>query len=449
MDIAAARRSNIVVIMADQWAAHAMSCAGSTVVHTPNIDRLAASGLRFERAYTTFPLCVPARSSLITGRYPHELGITGNSVDPKVGPGRSQESLGHWFSAAGYNCAYAGKWHAPAASVSELDGFDAVHPFGDKGLVRASSEWLRARRSDGRPFLLFVSFDNPHTICEYARGQHLPYGDVRPPASVRDAPALPLNFANAPYSPQALNFEKEKAEAAYGTNHYTVDDWRLYRHAYAQLIERTDREIGTVLDALDRLGLTDDSYIIFTSDHGDGDAAHGWNQKTSLQEETIKVPLLISGPGISSGVVSSQTVSLGLDLMPTLCGIAGIPAPTGTRGINLLAEGRATAECVTVETAFGAGTRPTTTGRAIVSTQYKYSVYSWGKHREQLVDLLADPGELQNLAEKSTYDEVLDSFREKLVNWCIDTHDDDFLKKLVLPTKTNGLVRDEIYAVPY
>jgi choline-sulfatase len=443
------QQPNVVVIMADQWAAHAMSCAGSSTVHTPNLDRLAASGTRFERAYTTFPLCVPARSSLITGHFPHELGIKGNTAAPATRPGTRPDSLGHWFSAAGYDCAYAGKWHAPAASAEAQDGFEVVHPFGDKGLTRSVVSWLESRTDTDVPFLLFVSFDNPHTICEYARGQHLPYGDVQAPATVRDAPPLPLNFANAPFSPQALAFEKVQAEAAYGTAEYTADDWRLYRHAYAQLIERTDKEIGVVTEALDRFGLAANSVIAFTSDHGDGDAAHGWNQKTSLQEESIRVPLLLSGPGIRNAHVSNQMVSVGLDLHPTLCGAAGIPAPTGAKGINCLTEKRMPAEGVAVETAFGTSQRPTTTGRSIVTSQYKYTIYSWGKYREQLVDLIADPGELRNLAEESAFDEVLEEFRERLLTWCTETSDEDFLKRLVLPRSVSGLVRDEIYAVPY
>lgn len=440
---------NIVIIMADQWAAHAMSCAGSTAVHTPNLDSLASAGTRFERAYTTFPLCVPARSSLVSGRYPHELGIDGNAVPAGSAPGRTKESLGHWFTAAGYECAYAGKWHAPEASAHATDGFDVIHPFGDEGLSAAVGDWLGVRHDAGKPFLLFVSFDNPHTICEYARGQHLPYGDVQPPATVRDAPPLPSNFATAPYSPQALTHERAQAEQVYGTAEFSHDDWRLYRHAYAQLIERTDEQIGVILSALDLQGLSEDTVVLFTSDHGDGDAAHSWNQKTSLQEEAIRVPLLMRGPGIGYNQVSSQLVSLGLDLIPTLCGLAGIAVPTGINGVNCVAEKRVTGEGIAVETAFGSGHRVSTLGRSFITDRYKYTVYSWGKHREQLVDLMADPGELRNLAEESAFDGILEEFRRRLLEWCLETDDKAFLKKLVLPQAAVSLVRKEIYAVPY
>ncbi|MDN6299188.1 MAG: sulfatase-like hydrolase/transferase [Micrococcaceae bacterium] len=449
MNVPTGGRPNIVIIMADQWAAHALGCAGSEIVQTPCLDALSGAGLRFNRAYTTFPLCVPARSSLVAGRYPHELGISGNAGVSEKTPGRSAESLGHWFTSAGYDCAYAGKWHAPGASAVEADGFEVIHPFGDLGLPEAADAWLGTRQQQEKPFLLFASFDNPHTICEYARGQHLPYGDVPPPASVRDAPPLPANFATPPASPQALTYERTQAEPSYGTSEFTADDWRLYRHTYARLIEWADGQIGSILDSLEAHGLADDTVVLFTSDHGDGDASHGWNQKTSLQEETVRIPLLMRGPGIGASQVSEQLISLGVDLIPTLCGVAGINAPPGATGHDVLAQPRTSDDGVAIETAFGTGDKGSTLGRAFIGERYKYSVYSWGKYREQLVDLIADPGEMRNLAAESAFDEVLEDFRARLLAWCLETGDAAFLKKLVLPTGVDPAVRAGIYAIPY
>ena len=426
-----------------------MGCAGSTVVHTPNLDNLAAEGTRFERAYTTFPLCVPARTSLISGRYPHELGVFGNEGHSGTTSGQNKSSLGHLFSAAGYDCAYGGKWHAPEASAVADDGFDVIHPFGDEGLADASMQWLESRRTHENPFLLFVSFDNPHTICEYARGQHLPYGDVVPPADIRDAPPVPENFATAPYSPQALTYERSKAEHVYGTSEFGPDDWRLYRHAYAQLIERTDEQVGLVLTAVEEQGFGENTVVLFTSDHGDGDAAHGWNQKTSLQEESIRVPFLLRGPGVPKNHVNRRVVSVGLDLIPTLCGLTGTKAPAEVAGQNRLSEAFVPEVGVVVETGFGGKHHPPTLGRSFIEDRYKYTVYSWGKHREQLVDLVADPGELRNLATESAYDGILEEFRVKLLDWCQQTNDAAFLKKLVLPESVSDRVRKELFAVPY
>ncbi len=465
------RRPNVLLVLADQFAAHALSCAGSDHLHTPHLDQLAARGTRYERAYTTFPLCVPARSSLFTGKYPHQLGIRGNGESEGVwqhGAGLSPQhpdSLAHWLGAAGYDCAYAGKWHAPSASATAEDGFDVIHPFGDKGLADACAAWL-SNRSGERPFMLCVSFDNPHTICEYARGQHLPYGDV-PAAELRDAPPLPENFAIPPYYPQALAFERAASAPMYGTTEFSPDDWRHYRHAYARLVENTDRQIGVIMDSVERAGLLEATTIIFTSDHGDGDASHGWNQKTSLQEESIRVPFIGSGRGFRHGAVSQELVSVGLDVLPTICGVAGIEPPSALTGTNLVAgpdgglagdagltaggdgDCPAQARDVVVETLFERSVRPLTQGRSLLAGDYKYTVYNWGKYREQLVNLAKDPGEGRNLAVESRFDPILEDMRERLLSWCLETGDRAFLKGLRLPINVDERIREQIYSTPY
>ncbi|WP_125610099.1 sulfatase [Specibacter cremeus] len=435
---------NILVIMADQFAAHALHRSRDTDAHfrTPNLDRLAAASVSYTQAYTPFPLCVPARSAMVTGRYPHELGIMSNAKG-KTEPGHAPASLGHWFAAAGYDCAYAGKWHAQQASATARDGFAPIHPFGDEGLAEACAEWLGARATD-RPFLLVASFDDPHTICEYARSQPMPYGDV-PASPVEDTPPLPANHLRAPYSPAALRTEAEAAERMYGTRDYTPDDWRRYRGAYAALVKRVDQRIGLLLDAIDLA----DTAVVFVSDHGDGDAAHGWNQKTALYQECIRVPFLLHAPGLAPGTVGTPVAAV-LGLLATLCAVAGIPAPDGLSAGSVLA---ADPGPVVVETGFGDGAAnqagPHTTGRALLRARFKYTVYNWGLHREQLHDVVADPGEQRNLAVESAFLPVLEDMRMDLLRWALATNDTAFLKKLVLPAAASEAARREIFAVPY
>ncbi|UJP10072.1 sulfatase-like hydrolase/transferase [Microbacterium sp. KUDC0406] len=334
----AAPQPNLLVVMADQLGAHVID-RDEGWVDTPHLDRLRAQGAEFERAYVTFPLCVPSRASFLTGRMPHELGIGGNrrAELPLEEPGTRADSLGHLLSAAGYDCAYAGKWHATAASAPPDAGFEVVRPFGDRGLAEACAEWMRGRREAERPFLLITSFDDPHTICEYARRQPMPYGDVDP-GEVRDAPPLPPNFLPAPFESEAVRHEKHAAQQVYGTGAYTCDDWRAYRAAYRRLVERADEYLGRLLTALDEAGLTDSTIVVFTSDHGDGDAAHRWNQKTALFEECTRVPLIVSGPGVVAGT-RPHLASAGLDLLPTLLRAAGAAAPDGLHGMPLALDG--------------------------------------------------------------------------------------------------------------
>ncbi len=438
---------NILLVMADQFAAHALERHHHSDAHfkTPNLDRLASVSTVFTQAYTPFPLCVPARSAMITGKYAHQLGIMSNDKKALANvpePGHDPDSLGHWFAAAGYDCAYAGKWHAMAASSTAADGFTPIHPFGDEGLVEACHQWLGGRGSE-RPFLLVASFDDPHTICEYARAQPMPYGNV-PPQAVADAPPLPSNFPQRPYAPEALAFEQQAGARLYGTTGFGPDDWRRYRGVYAALVERVDQRIGQLLDGIDLASTA----VVFLSDHGDGDASHGWNQKTALHQECIRVPLLFHVPGRSAGVQDEPIAAL-LGLLPTLCEVAGIPVPGGLATGSILSPSE---NPVVVETVFadaralpGAGTA----GRALILGRWKYTVYGWGTHREQLHDLAADPQELRNLAVESAFTSELERMRAELLEWCETTGDAAFLKRLMLPESASGAKHQEIFRVPY
>lgn len=453
-DNAPARRPNLLVLMTDQQGAHCLSAAGAQHLSTPNLDRLCERGTRFTRAYTAFPLCVPARAAMMSGRYPHQLGINGNQADRQAAePAHSPASMGHLLQEQGYECAYAGKWHATQPSVRPSDGFDVLAPFGDAGLAELSADWLHRHRGGEEPFALFVSFDDPHTICEYARRQPLPYGEVEP-APIRRTPPLPANFGAQPYEPEVLRFEQEAAAAMYGTLSYSPDEWRRYRHAYARLVERADAHLGVVLDALEAAGLTQSTVVIFTSDHGDGDAAHAWNQKTALFEETCRVPLIIADPRLGDAVgTCDRLVSTGIDLLPTVAAISGAATPAGLTGLDLgpLLRGSddSDRDHVVVQTRFDRVQSPNTSGRALITGRYKYVVYSWGRYREQLFDLDSDPGETRNLAVEEAFDPVLEGLRQRLLGWCLTNRDTQFVKRLVLPRSADDGVAADIFAIPY
>lgn len=445
-------RPNILLIMTDQHSSHMLGCAGTEHVHTPHLDTLAADGVRFRRAYVTFPLCVPSRSSMMTGRPPHELGISTNAPAREPEEIRGTDALPHLLRDAGYRTGHAGKWHATRASAEAADGFDWLRDFGDEPLVAGITEFLEEQTRDERPFFLVASFDDPHTICEVARNQPSYYGDL-PELDLATAPNLPPNFGCQPFEPEALRHEQATGAAIYGTASHTPEDWRLYRQAYAHLVERADARIGQVLSALERFGFSEDTLVVFTSDHGDGDASHAWNQKTALFEETIRVPLIVRWPGkLDTRRTAPELISVGLDLLPTLCEAAGIQTPphlTGRSMLDTSDDARGPREHVVVATGFGSGARPTTSGRAVVGKRYKYVVYSWGRHREQLFDLEADPGEVVNLAVEAQHLGLLEENRRVLLRWCLDTGDTVMLKRLVLPADVPDEVRRHIYAVPY
>ncbi|MGN5734638.1 sulfatase family protein [Arthrobacter psychrochitiniphilus] len=288
-----------------------------------------------------------------------------------------------------------------------------------------------------------ASFDDPHTICEYARSQPMPYGEV-PALNVGDAPPLPVNFPQAPYAPEALNFEQHAGARMYGTGSFSPDDWRRYRGTYAALVERVDERIGALLEGIDLASTA----VVFVSDHGDGDASHGWNQKTALHQECIRVPLLVHVPGRAAAVEHAPVPAL-LAVLPTLCEVAGIAAPKALSAGSVLTPSDSP---VVVETVFtDAATLPGagTPGRALILGRWKYTVYGWGQNREQLHDLAADPQEQRNLAVENAFAPEQERMRAELLHWCEETGDTAFRKRLVLPETAPAGKHQGIFRVPY
>lgn len=412
-------RPNLIVIMTDQQTAGAMSCAGNPWVETPAMDALAADGVRFTRAYCPYPLSGPCRASLITGRMPSEVGATDNAVRPHEED--MARGIGHRLSAAGYECLYAGKWHVPEVNLPDSGtGFRRISPMHDPTLAPACDKAL-AEYDGKRPLFLVASLLNPHEICEYGRFESLHYGEL-PGFSTAECPNLPANFMPSTYEPEALQLEHAASPRYHDTYTYTQDDWRRYLYAYYRLVERVDREVGRIVEVLKARGLYDNSLIFFCSDHGDGAAAHRWNQKWALFEECINVPLILKTPKGrgAAGVVNDRALSnIGLDLYATLCDYAGVEIdPERYRGQSLrpVAEGRTQTlhEEVFVETLLsGAGIQ----GWSILTPRYKYVFYQWGRNREALYDLQNDPGEMVNLAVDRRYAEELGRLRGKMYEW--------------------------------
>lgn len=435
---------NLLFLMADQLGAHALDGESQEFLAAPHLARLREEGAAFDRAYTPFPLCVPGRSSLISGRAPHEIGIDRNRPSQEVVEEfRAGPTLPRTLQEHGFRTEWGGKWHAPRVEVSEADGFALTRPFGDAGLADWAAQRLDALTTAEQPFALFVSFDDPHTICEYARGQPMPYGDVEP-APIAETPPLPLNHGPLPYEPEALAHERAVAPNVHGTGTWGPDEWRQYRWTYARLVERVDHQIGTVLAALERSGAAEDTLVVFTSDHGDGDGAHQWSQKSALYEECIRVPLLLRAPGRPSGRTVSAPVTTAA-LVPTLCAELGIAPPPGIQPGNLLED--APAEDVVVETRID-HPASTTVGRSLLHGEWKYTVYSWGRNREQLHHLGEDPLEMRNLAVESRHGAVLAFLRRRLLEHCLH-EGDPFARRIPLPPDLPAEVHEQIFTPPY
>ncbi len=414
-------KPNIIIILTDQQSANAMSCAGNESLHTPAMDRLAADGVHFTRAFCTFPVCTPARASIITGLMPHQAGVIFN--EDKFSDEIRLNGLGFVMQNNGYEAVYGGKWHLPTYPIGNNHGFRRIAGFNDYQLADSCVNFIQKKHS--KPFFMMVSFDNPHNICEYARNQSLPWGDIPVPADIKEYPNLPDNFAIPAYEPDIIRNYQQQRPFVFPVWSYTPDDWRRYRYVYFKLVEKVDAEIGKILNALDKAGLYENSVIIFSSDHGDGQGAHQWNQKEILYNEIINVPLIIKLPkNASAGTTIDTPVSAGLDIYPTVCEFAGIKAPTALEGFSLLnsiSNPRWVRDPVFIQTVFRQNdTRVMTRdyyGYAVIKGKYKYVNYVQGKYKEQLFNIETDPGEMVNLAVESKYNEVVSEYKKLLFDW--------------------------------
>lgn len=457
---AAPARPNIVLFIADQHFADVMSSAGCDYVQTPALDSLAATGVRFRNTYCNYPVCMSSRASLMTGRWPHELGVVEGDDDdhsssptvsgkkPKSSGGKKSaqagintgKSLGTLMKEAGYETAYFGKWHVDHVSTSpenQWHGFDILED-GRRDEATADKAIAFINAKHDKPFFLVVSFLNPHDICEWARlrsGLTNKMGNgliaLEPPLT--NCPPLPANFAIPADEPEVVGLRRlSQPTRAHPTQKWGETEWRQYRWAYARLIEKMDQQIGRVLTALKTAGLTDQTLVAYTSDHGDGDAAHHWNQKMVLYEEATRIPLIVSWPGHTppGKVDGSRLVSMGLDLLPTFCDYAGVSVPAELTGRSLRpwAERSSTPptnapQFIVTEVNYSnlLPGEKLAQGLLVRTADYSYINYSAGKNHEQLFNLQTDPGQMTNLVARADQQTVLAKHRQLMRDWVKQT----------------------------
>lgn len=450
-------KPNILFIMTDQQSAGMMSCAGNPYLKTPAMDSIAVSGMRFEGAYTPNPVCMPARTSMVTGHFPSAFGFYSNEdIDHAVIPKQVMENtMAKVMQRAGYRTVFGGKTHwVGELQNPETSGFEFITKDSRDQLATKCAEFLREKHD--QPFLLVASFMNPHDICFVgldATSKHygLPlllakeakadraavdaatrladqakkdgvYDALCPPVKTNAGPTKnQSDFMWSYIAPPSADAEKHpqdvyKYQNPYLQTQWKDEDWRHHSWIYHRLTEDVDRQIGIVLDALRETGLDKNTIVVFTSDHGEMDGAHGLVQKPFLYDEAARVPFLVSGPGIPRGVDTKNMISL-VDLFPSFCDFGGVKAPEGLpgRSIKALAQGTATSDdnhFVVAETQTG-----TKRGWMLRTMRYKYCFYEEGKTREVLFDMQSDPGEMNNLAAEPDAKPALEEHRALLKGW--------------------------------
>jgi choline-sulfatase len=420
-------RPNILIIITDQQTADAMSNAGNKDLNTPAMDKLAANGVRFANAYCAQPLCSPSRSSMMCGKMPFQTGFIANAPEKDGQWPDSLQMMGSIFKHGGYKTGYVGKWHLPVPTTKiSQHGFDYIEntsflDYNDAATPSYCARFIKENKDN--PFLLVASFLNPHDICEWARNEELKMdvlGAAPPPDK---CPALPANWKKPDNEPEMVREQQKVNPKTYPSVNWTADQWRQYRWAYNRLVEKVDNYIGMLLASLEKYGVAKNTIIIFTADHGDGYAAHSWNQKQILYEEAAKVPFIISRLGEWKSSTDHMLVCNGTDIIPSICGFADIQKPNGLMGVDISKRienpAKNLRDTLVIETDFANDVVLLgISGRAVITNNLKYIVYNKGKVREQLFDLSKDPGEMNNLTTSTNHQKQLQQMRNYLTTWC-------------------------------
>lgn len=427
---------NLLILMSDEHNAAMMGCAGHPLAQTPHLDALARAGTRFTQAYTTCPICVPARASLATGRYVHDIGYWDNSIayDGRV------KSWGHRLQEAGVRVESIGKLHYRRAE--DPTGFDRQHmPMHiadgigmiqlsirkqfpdfvppprrrtaiaenagpgtsdytryDRRVADLAVEWLSDAAGATKPWVLFVSFVTPH----YPLIAPQEYFDLYPIAAMPDAKLGPgSGYKPHPWLADLL------AGGAPKTEHQ-----RVAFAAYLGLISFMDAQVGRVLGALEAAGLRQSTRILYTSDHGENAGARGLWGKSNHYQEAAAIPLILAGADVPAGRVCATPASL-VDVYPTVLEAMDLPAETGNLpGTSLLrlASRPDDRDRIAFSEYHAAGSP----SASYMLRRGRFKLIHYVGFAPELFDLETDPEECRDLAERPDHAGILRELEAEL-----------------------------------
>jgi arylsulfatase A-like enzyme len=442
------KRPNIIFIMADDHAAHAISAYGSHVNQTPNIDRIAREGMLFRNVFATNAICTPSRATILTGQYSHINGVPMfNRFDS------TRETAPRLLQAGGYYTGMIGKWHLG----SDPAGFDRWEILPGQGdyvdpvfytakrettyagryvtdvITDLAIEFMRARPK-GRPFFLMVHHKAPHRpwIPDESHRKKFEVQWVAEPPTLwdnyatrtdaiheneqrvskdltrRDLKLAPPPALTGPDLRQWLSTKPEEVMVATGSRADTLrgerlDRWKYQRYMqdYLATVQSIDDNVGRLLDFLERAGLSNNTLVIYTSDQGFFLGDHGMYDKRFMYEEALRMPFLVRWPaGVKPGS-RCDAIGLNADFAPTFLDAAGLPVPSDMQGRSLLpllggttpADWRTSMYYRYYHDPGDHNTR----AHYGVRTQTHKLIHFWKKHQWELFDLVADPFELHNL----------------------------------------------------
>jgi arylsulfatase A-like enzyme len=422
------KRLNVLFLMSDDMRPE-LGCYGQTFVKSPNIDALAKAGVRFDRAYCQYPLCNPSRTSLLTGRYPTSTGV----LDNRTWFGAAHPdwvTLPKHFKQNGYTTLRTGKiFHGGIDEVEAwteggekrnfegatfeapqnpnrvqqsdrrvvLDGDGESH--NDYKVADRAINYLRAYKD--KPFFLACGFSKPHSPPTAPKRFYDLYDLdlIKLPVNFQPRPTVPEGYPTRSLTPNGDLFIRRDA---------SEDEAKLVTQAYLASISWVDWNVGRVLAELDRLGLRENTVVLFWGDHGYHLGEMGkWSKHGSLFETGTRVPLVIALPGAAgNGKVAPKPVQA-LDIYPTLCELCGVPSPEGLQGHSLkplLNDPNSTWD----HPAFSVAGNRRNLGVAVRTDRYRYAEWSGDEGGAMLFDMHVDPHEGKNLINDPALAQVKD-----------------------------------------
>jgi arylsulfatase A-like enzyme len=350
------KRPNIVFIMSDDHAAHAISCYGSRINKTPNIDRIAREGVRLDNCLCTNAICGPSRACILTGKYSHMNGFLDNN-DTFDG---SQQTFPKMLQNAGYKTAMVGKWHL----VSDPTGFDYWNILPGQGeyvdpmmiengkkvkrtgyvtdLITDTAIELIQKRDEDAPFCLMCHHKAPHRnwIPDARHADMYEKDDIPEPDTFKDdyanrskAAAEAEMRVNRDLTPTDL-----KQEPPPGLEGDALAHWKYERYIkdYLRVVASVDDNVGRLLDFLDKEGLAENTLVVYTSDQGFFLGDHGWFDKRFMYDESLRMPFVARFPGVIAPGTVNRDMALNVDFAPTFLDLAGVKAPGDMQGRSFL-----------------------------------------------------------------------------------------------------------------
>ncbi len=453
-----ARQPNLLFLIADDHAAYALGCDGDRRAQAPNLDRLAATGVRFTRHYCNSPVCTPSRQSILTGQLPHAAGVT--RLPTPLSP--DKPTIAKQLQKAGYRTAVFGKMHWNRPAEPGLHGFELAYadqagyrlhekavkpapvpagipvkppwrPFRDPARIWLNAEKLPYPRHHAdmrgafvarwgldylnehknQPFALWLSFNEPHSPFDFPiddRDRLQPSAFPPPRVGPEDPPQIPLIFRDL------TDGEKRGIAAAYYTS-----------------VHFLDRNVGAVLDGLKQLGLEENTLVVYTADHGYNLGHHGRFEKHCCYDQALRVPLLVRYPAGFRGGRLVDAYTEAVDLPSTILEILRAPALPVNHGRSLapLLHGRARRHRDVIFTEYleneEAAVRTAEwkfvfcSGRRERGDGYKTDSPTPGRYK-RLYDLKSDPGEFTNLAGSKEFAPVVERLERALLERFLKTH---------------------------